>query len=165
MGNVLEIKNVCKTYTSKKGIVYANKDISFDLSENEILAVLGPNGAGKSTLIKQIIGYTIYDSGSIKIKGIEVNKSKDNLLAEIGYMMQSRFEHWDHLSIYDAVYYSARLRKVAKDQAKKEIEYLGGHVYRIPAKRKNIMMKATFCQGIDTLPIRRCQNVEDVQRS
>lgn len=41
MGNVLEIKNVCKTYTSKKGIVYANKDISFDLSENEILAVLG----------------------------------------------------------------------------------------------------------------------------
>lgn len=124
MGNVLEIKNVCKTYTSKKGIVYANKDISFDLSENEILAVLGPNGAGKSTLIKQIIGYTIYDSGSIKIKGIEVNKSKDNLLAEIGYMMQSRFEHWDHLSIYDAVYYSARLRKVAKDQAKKEIEYL-----------------------------------------
>ena len=106
MGNVLEIKNVCKTYTSKKGIVYANKDISFDLSENEILAVLGPNGAGKSTLIKQII------------------KSKDNLLAEIGYMMQSRFEHWDHLSIYDAVYYSARLRKVAKDQAKKEIEYL-----------------------------------------
>ena len=36
MGNVLEIKNVCKTYTSKKGIVYANKDISFDLNSEEI---------------------------------------------------------------------------------------------------------------------------------
>lgn len=54
MGNVIEIKNVCKTYNSKKGTVYANKDISFDLIENEILAVLGPNGAGKSTLIKQM---------------------------------------------------------------------------------------------------------------
>lgn len=124
MGSILEIKNVCKTYNSKKGIVYANRDISFVLNENEILAVLGPNGAGKSTLIKQIIGYTVYDSGSIQIKGMEVNKSKNRLLNEIGYMMQSRFEHWDHLSIYDAVYYSARLRKVAKNQARKEIDYL-----------------------------------------
>lgn len=122
--NVLEVSNISKMYKVKNETVYANKNITFCLKEREILAVLGPNGAGKSTLIKQIIGYTSTDSGNIKMKGTDISTNKKRMLSEIGYMMQSRFEHWDHLSIYDAIYYSARLKKVDKEEIKKEIAYL-----------------------------------------
>ena len=124
MESLLEVSNISKKYKVKNETVCANKNITFSLKEREILAVLGPNGAGKSTLIKQIIGYISTDSGNIKIKGIDISTNKKRMLSEIGYMMQSRFEHWDHLSIYDAIYYSAKLKKVEKEEIKKEIAYL-----------------------------------------
>ncbi|SFC21162.1 ABC transporter ATP-binding protein [Butyrivibrio sp. YAB3001] len=127
MTPVLNVENICKKYVTKNGVVCANDNISFSLGQNEILAVLGPNGAGKSTLIKQIIGYVSPDSGKIEINGVETG-SKSKMLSEISYMMQSRFEHWDHLTVYDAIYYSARLKKMSKADTKREIEYLAAEL-------------------------------------
>lgn len=71
---MLIVQNVTKKY----GNVIANDDVSFTVSNGNIIALLGPNGAGKSTLIKSIVGFLKY-KGDIKIdefdnKSIEAKK-------------------------------------------------------------------------------------------
>jgi ABC-type branched-subunit amino acid transport system ATPase component/ABC-type branched-subunit amino acid transport system permease subunit len=52
------------TYYGKSHIL---RDVSFDVRENEIVALLGRNGAGKSTLLKTIVGITPPAAGSIAL--------------------------------------------------------------------------------------------------
>jgi simple sugar transport system ATP-binding protein len=60
MGNLLQLKNVSKTF----GEVAALHDVNFEVGDNEIVGLLGDNGAGKSTLVKIITGYHQADPGS-----------------------------------------------------------------------------------------------------
>ena len=68
MGNVLEMKNITRTFP---GII-ANDNISLDLRQNEVHAILGENGAGKTTLMSVLFGIYPPDSGSIILNGKEV---------------------------------------------------------------------------------------------
>jgi len=50
-------------------LVWALKDLNFEVKEGEILGVIGKNGAGKSTLLKVLSKVTGPTTGSIKVKG------------------------------------------------------------------------------------------------
>jgi branched-chain amino acid transport system ATP-binding protein len=65
---LLEVKNLVKEF----GGVVANADISFNLSEEEIVGLIGPNGAGKTTLFNCIAGYYKPSSGKIFFNGKEI---------------------------------------------------------------------------------------------
>ena len=52
MAKLLEIDNVTKRF----GGVVAVKNLSFDVTEGESLALIGPNGAGKTTIFSLIMG-------------------------------------------------------------------------------------------------------------
>lgn len=57
---------------SKKGksdIIWALKDVSFDVKEGEVVGIIGKNGAGKSTLLKILSRITSPTKGDIKISG------------------------------------------------------------------------------------------------
>jgi lipopolysaccharide transport system ATP-binding protein len=57
---------------SKKGagdVVYALRDINFEVQQGEALGIIGKNGAGKSTLLKLISRVTSPTTGKIRIKG------------------------------------------------------------------------------------------------
>lgn len=83
MANILlEVKNLSKHYSNKKGI----DDISFTLSEGEILGFIGPNGAGKSTTIKTIIKLLKKDSGTISFFGRSLDKNFENIMQFVGYL-------------------------------------------------------------------------------
>ena len=69
MNEILRIKDLSKSF----GAVIANDKVNFSLQKGEIHALIGPNGAGKSTLIKQIIGDTRQDSGSIFLDNLELS--------------------------------------------------------------------------------------------
>ena len=51
--NLLEVKNICKTYGSGETAVKALKDVSFSVPKGEYVAVVGESGSGKSTLLKE----------------------------------------------------------------------------------------------------------------
>jgi len=64
----LQMENISKSFPG----VQALKDVTFDASEGEILALIGANGAGKSTLMNVLGGNITPDSGRIIINGQEV---------------------------------------------------------------------------------------------
>lgn len=56
----------------KKGVsdvVYALRDINFEVQQGEAFGIIGKNGAGKSTLLKILSRVTSPTAGSIKVKG------------------------------------------------------------------------------------------------
>lgn len=78
MNNILEIKNLSKTYHTKKEEILAIKDFSFELKEKEFVAIVGPSGCGKSTILSILCGLENKSDGLFKFK--------DN--TKIGYMLQ-----------------------------------------------------------------------------
>ena len=43
MKNVLEVKNICKTYQAQNGEIEALRNISFDVKEGEYISIIGPS--------------------------------------------------------------------------------------------------------------------------
>jgi ABC-type branched-subunit amino acid transport system ATPase component len=68
------------------------RDVSFDLRENEIVALLGRNGAGKSTLLKTIVGIAPPATGSITLGGEELARrpAAETTRRGIAYVPQGR---------------------------------------------------------------------------
>ncbi|MCL2422114.1 MAG: ATP-binding cassette domain-containing protein, partial [Defluviitaleaceae bacterium] len=63
MDNILEIRDLSKSYGSKLAL----KNISLDIPSGKIVGLLGPNGSGKTTLIKTIMGLLSDYSGTVQI--------------------------------------------------------------------------------------------------
>lgn len=51
MKNVLEVKNICKTYQAKNGEIEALRDISFNVKEGEYISIIGPSRMWKINII------------------------------------------------------------------------------------------------------------------
>ena len=51
MKNVLEVKNICKTYQAKNGEIEALRDISFSVKEGEYISIIGPSRMWKINII------------------------------------------------------------------------------------------------------------------
>ena len=67
---VLDISGLTKRF----GALVVSDGIDLSLRPGEIHAVIGPNGAGKTTLIAQICGALAPDAGSIRLKGLLVDR-------------------------------------------------------------------------------------------
>lgn len=65
---MIRVENLVKRY----GTNYALDDISFEISEGEIVGLLGPNGAGKSTTMNILTGYLSTTSGAAYINDINI---------------------------------------------------------------------------------------------
>ena len=70
----IEMLDITKVFPG----VVANDKVTFRVEEGEIHALLGENGAGKSTLMSILFGLYESDSGTIKIRGQEVNIRNPN---------------------------------------------------------------------------------------
>ncbi|GCD13022.1 ABC transporter ATP-binding protein [Clostridium tagluense] len=80
--NVLEVKNVCKKYSSiKKVNTIALKNINLTLENNEFLGIMGTSGSGKTTLLNVASGIDKCDEGEINIWDNNICKMKKNELS------------------------------------------------------------------------------------
>ncbi len=77
---VLEVHGIEKSF----GYVKANRGISFNVYQGEILGVIGPNGCGKTTLFNCILGQIHPDKGSVKLRGQDVTGWPPAKLATAG---------------------------------------------------------------------------------
>ena len=77
---ILEVDALTKRF----GGLEAIKDVSFKVSEGEILSIIGPNGAGKSTLFKLITSFLRPSEGSIKFNGKSITQYPAHKVAQLG---------------------------------------------------------------------------------
>ena len=92
--NLLEVKNLSKTYGSGEAAVHALKGVSFRVPKGEYVAVVGESGSGKSTLLNLIGALDTPTSGKVWIVGRDIFSMKERSLTvfrrrNIGFIFQS----------------------------------------------------------------------------
>ncbi len=86
MENILEIKNLCKTYDN-----FALKNVTLSLPKGMIMGFIGENGAGKTTTIKAILNIIQSYRGEIKIFGLDNRKYDKKIKEDIGVVLDDMF--------------------------------------------------------------------------
>ena len=92
--NLLEVKNICKTYGSGETAVKALRNVSFSVPKGEYVAILGPSGSGKTTLMNMIGCMDVMDSGEYYLDGMAIHETKEDDLTmvrnqKIGFIFQN----------------------------------------------------------------------------
>lgn len=82
--DIMKISHLSKSF----GDVKAVNDISFQVNKGELFAFLGVNGAGKSTTISIICGQLHKDSGTVQIKGNDMDKMGKKAMKMLGVVFQ-----------------------------------------------------------------------------
>ncbi len=82
---MIEADGLSKFY----GIFAAIQDVSFQVTEGEVVAFLGPNGAGKSTTMKLLTGYLSPSAGHARIAGHDMQDDRLAGSARLGYLPEN----------------------------------------------------------------------------
>ena len=117
--NALELKNITKTF----GAVYANKNVSIDVKQGEILSILGENGSGKTTLMNLVAGIYFPDEGQIFVNGKEVviKSPKDAFDNKIG-MIHQHFKLVDVFTATENIVLGIENEKFNLKESKKRVK-------------------------------------------
>jgi glutamate/aspartate transport system ATP-binding protein len=118
--------------TKSYGPTVVLRDCSMAVSRGEVVVICGPSGSGKSTLIKCINGLEPYQTGSIRVEGVEVGARTTDLPAlrtRIGMVFQ-HFELYPHMSALDNIVLAQihalkRKRDEAEMRARKLLDRVG----------------------------------------
>lgn len=92
--NLLEVKNICKTYGSGETAVKALKNINFSVPKGQYAAIIGESGSGKSTLLNMIGALDLPTSGKVFIDGKDIFSMNEQKLTifrrrNIGFIFQA----------------------------------------------------------------------------
>lgn len=121
--NILEVKDLCKTYIVNKRQNNVLRNVSFTVSEGEMVAVMGPSGSGKSTLLYSVSGMDAATSGEVLFCGRNIAALKDNELAdlrleEMGFIFQQMYM-LKNLTVLDNIILPA-IQSSRKKESRKE---------------------------------------------
>lgn len=92
--NLLEVKELSKTYGRGETAVHALKAANFSVPKGEFVAIVGESGSGKSTLLNLIGALDTPTSGKVFVDGKDIFAMKDRNLTvfrrrNIGFVFQS----------------------------------------------------------------------------
>ena len=91
--NVIEVKNVDKSFVNGKQVSRVLKNIDFSVKKGEFVSIMGPSGSGKSTLLYLLGGLDKPTNGSVMINGTDLSSLNDKKLCsmrneELGFVFQ-----------------------------------------------------------------------------
>lgn len=92
--NVLEFKNVTKSYKDGNNEMEALKETNFKIEEGQFIAIIGPSGSGKSTFLTLAGGLQTPSKGQIIINGKDYTNLSEKERAklrfnDIGFVLQA----------------------------------------------------------------------------
>jgi putative ABC transport system ATP-binding protein len=110
---LVRIENVSRTFEVAGQTINALRDVSFDVSAGEFVAIIGRSGSGKTTLLNVIAGLDRPSSGHVYIAGDDVAAMTESQLTELrrhrlGFVFQS-FGLLPLLSAYENVEVALRI--------------------------------------------------------
>ena len=100
---------------------YADKDITFEAKEGEIIGILGPNGAGKTTLLRMLAGILEPTEGKITFDRMNYKENEIEIKQKIAYL-SGNTKIYDTLSTYELLKMCCDIYGVSKDESEKRIK-------------------------------------------
>ena len=99
--------------------VVAVQEFSLDIKDKEFIVLVGPSGCGKSTTLRMVAGLEEISGGELYIDGKLMNDvaPKDRDIA----MVFQNYALYPHMSVYDNMAFSLKLRKEPKDVIDKKV--------------------------------------------
>ena len=121
MSLTIYTKNLVKVYGSRTVV----NDVSFQVSQGEIVGLLGPNGAGKTTSFYQVVGLVKSDAGEVYLNDVNITKLPMYKRAKlgIGYLPQEA-SVFRKLSVEDNIKAVLEMTKLSKLEQKNKMESL-----------------------------------------
>lgn len=116
--NIIRVKHLSKNYSSLAVL----KDINFEISSGEVVAIIGPSGSGKSTLLRCLNALETVSGGEIWFHDTCVNRLKkyNRLRTDIGMVFQ-HFNLFPNMSVLRNIMYApVKVRKRNKAEVKEE---------------------------------------------
>ena len=110
---------------SSVGKIYPNgtralEDVNIEINDGEFVVLVGPSGCGKTTLLRMVAGLEDITEGEISIGDKTVNDvaPKDRDIA----MVFQNYALYPHMSVFDNMAFSLKLRKLPKDEIDKKVK-------------------------------------------
>ncbi|WP_435320829.1 ABC transporter ATP-binding protein [Haloarchaeobius sp. TZWSO28] len=111
----IAVEGLTKTFGKGDEALTAVDDVSFTVREGSVVGLLGPNGAGKTTTIKSILGMILPDSGTVRIRGIDVHADPRRAYRHVDAMLEgARNDYW-RLTVRENLRYFATISGVKPD--------------------------------------------------
>ena len=118
---ILKAENLVKKYKQRTVV----NDVSFDVSQGEIVGLLGPNGAGKTTSFYMIVGLIKPNEGNIYLEGENITKDPMYRRAQkgIGYLAQEA-SVFRKLTVEDNIMAILEMTGLEKEERREKLEEL-----------------------------------------
>ena len=112
----VKLTNVKKIYGKD---TLAVNNFNLDIADKEFIVFVGPSGCGKSTTLRMIAGLEDISGGTVEIDGVVVNdlQPRDRDIA----MVFQNYALYPHLSVFENMAFSLRLKKVPQDEVYKKV--------------------------------------------
>ena len=128
MEPMIQVENLCKSFSTKSGTVEAARNISFSIEKGEIFGIIGLSGAGKSTLVRCLNLLERPTSGSVWVNGKNLTDLSERKLRKERQNIGMIFQHFNLLmqrTALDNVCFPMEIVGISKKEArKKALEYL-----------------------------------------
>lgn len=118
---ILKADNLVKIYKKRKVV----NDVSYQVSQGEIVGLLGPNGAGKTTSFYMVVGLVTPNHGLVSLDGKDISKEPMYRRAQmgIGYLPQEA-SVFRKLTVEDNIKAVLEMTKLSKQEQKDKLEEL-----------------------------------------
>ena len=128
MEPMIQVENLCKSFSTKSGTVEAARNISLSIEKGEIFGIIGLSGAGKSTLVRCLNLLERPTSGSVWVNGKNLTELSERKLRKERQNIGMIFQHFNLLmqrTALDNVCFPMEIVGISKKEArKKALEYL-----------------------------------------